>query len=329
MIKFLSMSANKSARLASIALLAVALVPYKFASAQAFDLGEEIEQLSGYELAEIDGLYAAQQEPDLVLIAYEIAIPIVTAPMEPYILLRIAATGQWVRVPVPSLSEWMADWVPAIEALGVEVHRRPLGTTGSFAPDADAADIALVASASAEANHMVIAAASGNAAGIKTVFEYDALGRLTKITQGSNDPLYYILDAAGNRETTGPSTSPPPEPNTVPIATDDSVVIYGLFQFVTKNLVANDTDADGDSLTIVSVGNPLNADVTLINSTTVQVRSTDTGIGSFDYTVSDGNGGTATATVTVDVREDSGGGPISYSDPGSQVSTLIAGRAPR
>ncbi|MBU2953320.1 beta strand repeat-containing protein, partial [Marinobacter sp. F3R08] len=69
-------------------------------------------------------------------------------------------------------------------------------------------------------------------------------------------------------------------------------------------LLANDSDADGDPLTIQSVQNPANGTVSIDASGNV-VFTPDagfTGEGSFTYTVSDGNGGTDSATVTVAVN---------------------------
>ena len=67
-------------------------------------------------------------------------------------------------------------------------------------------------------------------------------------------------------------------------------------------MLANDTDPDGDTLTVASVTQPANGSV-LNNGSNVtytpdgNFHDTDT----FTYTASDGNGGTDTATVTVTV----------------------------
>ncbi|WP_322978515.1 retention module-containing protein [Pseudomonas sp. C11] len=67
-------------------------------------------------------------------------------------------------------------------------------------------------------------------------------------------------------------------------------------------LLGNDTDADGDSLTIVSVQNAVNGTVELVGGKVVFTPAANfNGTGSFTYTVSDGNGGTDTATVKVGV----------------------------
>ncbi|WP_236209959.1 retention module-containing protein [Metapseudomonas otitidis] len=67
-------------------------------------------------------------------------------------------------------------------------------------------------------------------------------------------------------------------------------------------LLGNDTDVDGDSLTIISVQNAVNGTVALVNGKVVFTPAANfNGTGSFTYTVSDGKGGTDTATVKVGV----------------------------
>ncbi|MBN3962615.1 MAG: cadherin-like domain-containing protein [Nostoc sp. NMS8] len=70
------------------------------------------------------------------------------------------------------------------------------------------------------------------------------------------------------------------------------------------DLLANDTDVDGGTLSITAVSNAVNGTVTLNNSGNVVFTPTtgfSNGNGSFKYTVSDGNGGTDLGIVTVAV----------------------------
>ena len=67
-------------------------------------------------------------------------------------------------------------------------------------------------------------------------------------------------------------------------------------------LLDGDTDADGDTLTVASVGNAVNGTVALAGGVVTFTPAADaTGAASFDYTVSDGAGGTATQTVSIDI----------------------------
>jgi len=70
-----------------------------------------------------------------------------------------------------------------------------------------------------------------------------------------------------------------------------------------STLLANDTDADGDTLTISSVQDATNGTVSLDADGNVVFtpEANYNGEASFTYTISDGNGGTDTATVTLNV----------------------------
>ena len=70
-------------------------------------------------------------------------------------------------------------------------------------------------------------------------------------------------------------------------------------------LLANDSDVDGDILTVTSVGTAGGGSVDLDGTTvtfTPDANLCGMGAGSFEYTISDGNGGTFTASVVVNHR---------------------------
>jgi hypothetical protein len=70
-----------------------------------------------------------------------------------------------------------------------------------------------------------------------------------------------------------------------------------------SSLLANDTDVDGDTLSLASVSNAVGGKVVLdVNGNVVFTPDANfNGEATFDYSISDGNGGTSTSTVTVDV----------------------------
>ncbi|MEU4687190.1 Ig-like domain-containing protein [Actinoplanes sp. NPDC023714] len=91
--------------------------------------------------------------------------------------------------------------------------------------------------------------------------------------------------------------------NTVPVAADDTGVT-GYLGTVTVPVLANDTDPDGDTLSVLSVTQPAGGTGTVvIDGTGVRYTAPAgfSGDATFSYTVSDGNGGTATAQVVVTV----------------------------
>ena len=73
---------------------------------------------------------------------------------------------------------------------------------------------------------------------------------------------------------------------------------------VSISVLANDSDPDGDTISVQSVTEPTNGVVAISPDSqrvVYQPASGFSGVDSFSYTISDGNGATATATVTVTV----------------------------
>jgi CshA-type fibril repeat protein len=97
------------------------------------------------------------------------------------------------------------------------------------------------------------------------------------------------------------STDNPPE------AVDDSATTP-VNTPVTLDVLSNDSDPDGDTLTVTQVNDDAeNGTVTLNDDGTVTYTPNPgfTGEDTFTYEISDGNGGTDTATVTVTIEDDS------------------------
>lgn len=92
--------------------------------------------------------------------------------------------------------------------------------------------------------------------------------------------------------------------NDAPAATNDSATT-SKNKVISINVLANDSDGDGDVLRIDSVSRPAHGTASLNADNTIRYRPRGgfTGTDSFTYTVSDGQGGVATATVTVTVTE--------------------------
>jgi hypothetical protein len=86
-----------------------------------------------------------------------------------------------------------------------------------------------------------------------------------------------------------------------PTATNDSASTSPSTP-VTIDVLANDSDSDGDTLTIIGSTTPAHGTASC-TATQCQYTPADgfTGTDSFQYTISDGHGGVATATVTVTV----------------------------
>ncbi|MCH2037399.1 MAG: Ig-like domain-containing protein [Rickettsiales bacterium] len=128
------------------------------------------------------------------------------------------------------------------------------------------------------------------------------------------DSFTYTL-CVDDQQTTATVTINVTPANDAPVAADDSASTDEDTP-VTINVLNNDSDADGDALTIQSVTNPANGSVSIVNG---QIEYTPdanfTGDDSFTYTVSDGNGSSSTATVNVTVvPEQTNDAPIANND---------------
>jgi hypothetical protein len=99
--------------------------------------------------------------------------------------------------------------------------------------------------------------------------------------------------------------------NCPPVAVDDTATTVNGFP-TTINVLANDSDPDGDPLTVTGVTDPPNG--TAVNNGDGTVTYTPDcgffGIDTFDYTISDGQGGSDTGTVTVRNRKTSRRGSV-------------------
>ena len=85
------------------------------------------------------------------------------------------------------------------------------------------------------------------------------------------------------------------------------------------NLLTDDADIDGNTLTVSGVSNATGGSVVLESGTITFTPTADlcgTGAGTFDYAISDGNGGTDTGEVTVDVTC-TNDAPVAVDDTGN------------
>jgi len=93
-----------------------------------------------------------------------------------------------------------------------------------------------------------------------------------------------------------------PVGNTAPVAHADTITTESNTA-VTIDVLSNDSDVDGDALSISKVSQPAHGAVTVSGGNLVYSPATDySGQDSFSYTVSDGKGGEASTAVTVTVQ---------------------------
>jgi outer membrane protein OmpA-like peptidoglycan-associated protein len=89
--------------------------------------------------------------------------------------------------------------------------------------------------------------------------------------------------------------------NRPPVARDDYAERFGSLMPVTIAVLANDTDPDGDPLTVIATTNGRNGTVTILGNGVLRYTwlTEKPGLDSFTYTISDGHGSTATARVNL------------------------------
>lgn len=118
--------------------------------------------------------------------------------------------------------------------------------------------------------------------------------------------------------------------NTVPVAANDNgytTYTNTALSIAAANLLANDSDGDGDPLVITGANGAVNGTVTFNSQTNTVIftpNSGYTGVASFSYSISDGHGGTASATVSLTVNSQPGGGTTSSLFTSADTSGVAA-----
>ena len=121
---------------------------------------------------------------------------------------------------------------------------------------------------------------------------------------GTDEFTYTITDGNGNEDTATVQFTVSAAENNPPVAIDDSATTSFETPF-NGNVLVNDSDPDGDAITVVSNTDASNGTV-VVNADGSYVYTPDAGFSgadSFEYTISDGEGGQDTATVSINVEE--------------------------
>jgi hypothetical protein len=121
---------------------------------------------------------------------------------------------------------------------------------------------------------------------------------------GADSFTYTISDGFGGvaTATVSVTVNPVTTTNRAPTAVYDMVTVPSLStnKVVTISPLKNDTDPDGNTLTLVSYTNPTRGTLTR-SGNTLTFTASSSGQDSFRYTISDGFGGTATAPVWITI----------------------------
>jgi outer membrane protein OmpA-like peptidoglycan-associated protein len=238
---------------------------------------------------------------------------------------------EWVREPVKANPAWIeralrnpAEHKRTVDAYKFEeatttttlgprtyINRGPVAANDAITVEADSSNnlIDVLANDSDPDNDpLTITAVSTPAHGSATIGAGGISYTPTLGYSGTDSFTYTISDGRGGSATATVTitVNPATSTNHPPIAVDDDgVALKGYDTDI--DVLANDSDPDGDPLTVISVNHtgPGNAVITINADNTVHYQSIHgfAGYDTFEYTISDGRGGTATAKVTVRVWE--------------------------
>lgn len=244
---------------------------------------------------------------------------------------------EWTREPVAAPAAWIERALrnPAQHKRTVDVYRfersattttlgpREFANTGPDAVDdsvSTARDVALNIGVLAndtdpENDPLTITATSTPAHGTVTVDAGQVRYTPAAGYVGTDSFTYTISDGFGGSDLATVTVTIGDDGNRPPVATDDTAQTPPATP-VRIGVLANDSDPDGDTLTIDSVGTPAhgqavrNADGTVTYTPAPGFEGSD----NFSYVVSDGRGGSATARVTILVAIGTNRPPVALDD---------------
>ena len=141
---------------------------------------------------------------------------------------------------------------------------------------------------------------------------------------GPDSITYSVSDGNGGTDTASVDVTVTPV-NDAPVAVDDSATT-AYNSSVVIPVLDNDTDVDGDLLTVISASSP-DGDVTINPDGTLTFDPNPgfEGEATISYTVSDGNGGTDSANVTVTVEEQPLDGIVQGTDGNDLIDVNYTG----
>lgn len=247
-----------------------------------------------------------------------------TSGVEYYFACTAGATGcvdsGWVKSP-----DYTANGLLANTAYSFQVKARDaFGNETASSATATATTLANAAPVAADDTGSAVSGASVTLGVLAN--DSDADGdtlRVTAVTAGSNGATvtftntgvtyqsaagfvgtdtftYTVDDGQGATATANVSVTVTAAPlvNRNPVAVGDTAkVVIG--QTVVIPVLANDSDPDGNTLSISALGTAKRGRATHNGTQVTYVAGTRTGTDTFSYTVSDGKGGRATASITV------------------------------
>jgi VCBS repeat-containing protein len=195
--------------------------------------------------------------------------------------------------------------VAAVSMTVTPVNDPPVAADGSLSTSANVPASGTVVATDVDGDPLTYSVVDGPAHGTLTIFD-SSTGAFTYTPaagySGSDSFTFKANDGTVDSNTATVSINVTAN-NHPPVARNDSAVTPEDTPIAVA-VLANDTDPDGDTLTVSAVTQPahgtaaINADGTVTYTPAANFHGTD----SFTYTADDGHGGTASATVALTVR---------------------------
>ncbi len=186
-------------------------------------------------------------------------------------------------------------------------NRKPKARRDSVTTEEDASLVidVLANDSDRDGDNLTIIAASDPTNGTVIVNEDGTITYIPDPDFNGTDQFTYTISDGNGGTSTSTVTVTVTGTNDAPVAGGDTVTANEDTPLVISaaGLLLNDSDVDGDALSIASFTQPANGTVVDNGDGTFTYEPAPgfTGTDSFTYTISDGNGGTDTATVTVTV----------------------------
>ena len=186
----------------------------------------------------------------------------------------------------------------------IPVNDAPIANADSATIDEDAAPIlinVLANDSDVDGDSLTISAASANIGSVSVV------GNQIQYTPAADDNglatvTYTVSDNNGGTSTATLTITITPV-NDAPIANADTATMAEDAAPMLINVLANDSDEDGDSLAISTASADIGSASVVGNQIQYTPAANDNGLATVTYTVSDNNGGTNTATVAITITE--------------------------
>ncbi len=199
-------------------------------------------------------------------------------------------------------NEGINDRTASVTITVTPVNDAPTANTDSATMNEDAPALlvnVLANDSDIDGDTLVITAATadrGSASVVDNKIQYTPAPN----TNGTAIINYTISDGNGGTATTNLTITIIPV-NDAPIANADSATIDEDAAPILVNVLANDSDVDGDSLTISAASANIGSVSVVGNQIQYTPAADDNGLATVTYTVSDNNGGASTATLTITI----------------------------